>query len=564
MALQGEELKKYIERNALQYSWATLAQGAGMSEADIRAFANANAVKPVTTGGTGELGDPHAIQQQKTADEIAQRRLTDQNNTPATGPTLTGTAAPVSTTPNPYATTRAYEPELFQTEKTPCQPSPNETAEQYNARIDAANGVKPAAPAPVPTSPQDALAMFQSGKMTAPQYNAWAVKQSGVSAIDASYQKKPGETPTQYGEKMAAADTEIKRLTAENKNITTGPIEDILSPWRDKLETAERERLLVEKNFMDNQAAVDELKTLLTEGNAQIAAEQGVTGLASIRDPRVGTLKENIAARAGVLQAVINARNGQIGVANNLIDRSLNAMTADKNDQLKYYGFLIDLNDELKTDEQNKVKLLDGKQTTYVAAQMEMLQADLNQKQAMATYIKELMINPATAEAVQKAGVTLNDSYEQIQAKFAQYAYTKNVTDELNKLTSTGYVQLAPGQTSVGMVSFKDSKGVTYNFKPPAESVSTAVKEVGGRQILYNSKTGATIKDLGPVTKESDVKKEEETVKDFNSDVFGWDWAKSGETREQFIRRLQSKYSAVEPSDVQRKIYEVYPNGYDS
>ena len=315
---------------------------------------------------------------------------------------------------------------------------------------------------------------------------------------------------------------------------------------------------------MDNQAAVDELKTLLTEGNAQIAAEQGVTGLASIRDPRVGTLKENIAARAGVLQAVINARNGQIGVANNLIDRSLNAMTADKNDQLKYYGFLIDLNDELKTDEQNKVKLLDAKQTTFVNAQVEMLQADLNQKQVMANYVKQLMINPETAEAVQKAGVTLNDSYEQIQAKFAQYAYTKNVTDELNKLTSTGYVQLAPGQTSVGMVSFKDSKGVTYNFKPPAESVSTAVKEVGGRQILYNSKTGETIKDLGPVTKESDVKKEEGIVKDFNSDVFGWDWAKSGETREQFIRRLQAKYPAVEPSDIQRKIYEVYPNGYDS
>src|SRR3990167_1775301 len=491
MALNDTELLDFLNKNVKQYSYETLAQNSGRSEADIRAFLTANintpAYKPLESDQfLGELGDPHAIQQQKTAQEIAQRRLTDPSYTPATGPTLTRTAAPVSTAPNPYATTRAYEPELFQTEKTPCQPSPNETAEQYNARIDAANGVKPAAPAPVPTSPQDALAMFQSGKMTAPQYNAWAVKQSGVSAIDASYQKKPGETPTQYGEgikttfgpgqtnippvvgaggitgganitppaptsgtifttysagisadvanatkalsdtyarqladidkKMAAADAEIKRLTAENKDIITGPIEDILTPWRAKIETAEQERLLVEKNFMDNQAAVDELKTLLTEGNAQIAAEQGVTGLASIRDPRVGTLKENIAARAGVLQAVINARNGQVGVAKNLIDRSLNAMTADKNDQLKYYGFLIDLNDELKTDEQNKVKLLYAKQTTFVNAQVEMLQADLNQKQVMANYVKQLMINPETAEAVQKAGVTLNDSYEQIQA----------------------------------------------------------------------------------------------------------------------------------------------------
>src|SRR3990167_1982237 len=129
MALNDTELLDFLNKNVKQYSYETLAQNSGRSEADIRAFLTANqnnpAYKPLESDQfLGELGDPHAIQQAKTAQEIAQRRLTDPSYTPATGPTLTRTAAPVSNMPNPYATTRAYEPELFQTEKPTSQPSP--------------------------------------------------------------------------------------------------------------------------------------------------------------------------------------------------------------------------------------------------------------------------------------------------------------------------------------------------------------------------------------------------------------------------------------------------------
>lgn len=55
--------------------------------------------------------------------------------------------------------------------------------------------------------------------------------------------------------------------------------------------------------------------------------------------------------------------------------------------------------------------------------------------------------------------------------------------------------------------------------------------------------------------------KEEKVVDKFNTAVSTW---KMEGTREQFIRQLKGAYPKIEPADIERKVYEIYPNGYDN
>src|SRR3546814_19621707 len=51
--------------------------------------------------------------------------------------------------------------------------------------------------------------------------------------------------------------------------------------------------------------------------------------ISSILSPIIAILKENLAARAGVIEAVMSARNNQIAVATNLIDRRSEEHTSE-------------------------------------------------------------------------------------------------------------------------------------------------------------------------------------------------------------------------------------------
>lgn len=318
------------------------------------------------------------------------------------------------------------------------------------------------------------------------------------SALENAYQAQI--TGAQAGQAQSQA--EIDRLTGLQEGIITGEVQQLLQPWREDLEKSERERLKVEENYFANQQAVDELDQLLTEGNTLIEQMKGVTGLASIRNPRIAQAMSDIAARAGVIEAVMAARNNQITMAGYLIDRSMNAIASDKNDQLQYYNTLLNFYDGQKKDERATLADLTAQERKFVDAQIGLLQNDLSRAQTSADYIKGLMINPDTANILQASGVTLNDSVEQIQAKFAQYSYREEVRTLSNNAAQNGFKYLAPGQTpppGYDTITITDSRGQTYTYAKPID-VATSIITQNGRQVLINAKTGAVIADLGAAT----------------------------------------------------------------
>lgn len=227
-----------------------------------------------------------------------------------------------------------------------------------------------------------------------------------------------------YAKRIADLDARTKQLETQEQGILNN-IESASQPFRNNIENTERERLYVNQNFEANQRTVNELESLLTQGNNLIQQAQGMPVHSSIRAANVAKAMRQVEARAGVLRAVLDARNGQISQAHTMIDRTVEAMTADRRDTLNYYSTLLELNNK------NLVSLR-GESRELAEREIALVENDMKQAEKSANYIKDLMINPETAQFMADAGVTLTDNIKTINQKMSKQA----LRNELNVLST--------------------------------------------------------------------------------------------------------------------------------
>ena len=270
--------------------------------------------------------------------------------------------------------------------------------------------------------------------------------------------------------------TKIDELTSKTEGVLTEDVKPLLEPFRADLETSERERLKVEDNYFENQALTEELGGLLTQIQNDITATKDITGLASIREPRISKAVEDATARVGVIEAVLAARNNQISQAYTLIDRSVSAITADRQDQLTYYNSILSFYDTQKDEEGNKLIDLSKEEQGIIDSKIGLLESDMAQAQANADYIKNLMTNPDTASFMAKAGITLNDTPEQVQTKMAEQSNRDQVTEFTNEKKADGYEYVAYKGDRTDLVSF-DVGGQELWFKAPVDEEATEEQE---------------------------------------------------------------------------------------
>jgi hypothetical protein len=340
--------------------------------------------------------------------------------------------------------------------------------------------VKPFTPAPTPNpapAPAPATAGIQAPTLptpTAPTSNASSIS-TLQGQLDTQRQTLEQSYKTQLDSIQAqrdAAQKQIDTITAQQQGALNN-IQTLTQPFRANLEQQKEQELYVTQNFQENQKLTDELNSLLTQGNDLIKQQQGLPIASSILTANVNKTIADVNARAGVIQAVMAARNSQISQAYTMIDRAVSAMTADRQDQLSYYKTIYDFYQNQKDDQGKKIVQLDSDQKTYIQKQIGLLESDLSQTQKNADSIKQAMLNPDTAKAYGSAGVTLNDTPEVIAKKLSQYGYAQELSDTSTKMASQGYSAVLPGQPApkgAQLLSTTDSQGVVHQYYKPSTS----------------------------------------------------------------------------------------------
>ena len=341
--------------------------------------------------------------------------------------------------------------------------------------------------------------------------------------------------------KRESAEKSIADLEAKQKDLLEEDVEPLLAPFREKLEKSERERLKIEENFFANQKLTDEMETLLTGLQSEVASAEAQTGLSSILTPRINKLKEDVNARVGVIQAVMSARNGQIGVANNLIDRSISAIEGDRKDQLAYYEAIYNFYGEQKDTEGKKLITLTGDQKDYINRQISFLESEAELSQDTVSYIKNAMINPQYADFMARAGIKLTDSVPEIQEKLSTETYKQEIIELNNEMEGDGYQFLPAGQgakPSNEISVMRDSRGREYTYwkEGGVEGVDT-VDIFSTKDMNRLIATGLAPNDITSI--QNDIRD------------YGIDAVKEGLTEEQ-LRTVEQILGGITPTQAQK------------
>lgn len=399
---------------------------------------------------------------------------------------------------------------------------PGETISAYNARIAASNpnlpapgttsstGVKNtaiAAPQPTPLGSTLTPPTAYGQQPTLPNATAPTSAQQFVTSISATLDAQKQQLQDAYKQQVADKQKQIDAITKQQGELQqlqdTGMMGEhsvVQQETADKQAAYQLELQRVNDNYNANQTLVSEMDGLLTTGNQLVEQMKETTGLASIMNPRIAQTMSDVAARVGVIQAVLAARNDQIGVAQNQLKTSLDAITSIASDQINYYKNLLNFYEQQKSDNQSQIVDLTKDQKTYIDAQLGMLQDNVQQTQQTYNLIKQAMLDPDTAMIYGKAGVSLTDSIQQINEKLSAYETSQQLQWGPPQRLGSGWIQTNKTTGETRQVSSAAFQGLGSSSGGALGNVTPALEQAIQNGLIdpnkINSRTLAIYNDL--------------------------------------------------------------------
>ncbi|MDD5015951.1 MAG: hypothetical protein PHW73_12805, partial [Atribacterota bacterium] len=293
-------------------------------------------------------------------------------------------------------------------------------------------------------------------------------------------------------EQIKAQQEEYNASRTQEKQVIEQFGSAALEEKSQKLAYLSEEKARFDENYNLVQGLASQLQGLLTTGNDLIQQQKDVTGLSSIRTPRINQTISDIASQAGVIEATISVYNGQMSQAQSQLTTATNVITSAYSDQLDYYKTLVNFYESKSADTNQKLITLTSDEKAYLDSQINYLENQITITQANAEAIKQAMTDPDMAMTYAQAGITLNDSPQQINEKLANYAYTKEVSNTSNEMSLNGYTFLAPGQsapTGYEVVETTDSKGNVKRWAREADAETGGgidISKADIQTILFN------------------------------------------------------------------------------
>ena len=221
------------------------------------------------------------------------------------------------------------------------------------------------------------------------------------------------------------------------------------------------------------------MQDLVTAGNNQIEQMKGMPLAANstIGNARVQQSVSDLAAQVGSMQTLMSAASGQMAAAKTQLDTTVSTVSSIYSDQVNYYTALQSFYSNQEKSNDSKIATLTADQKTYLDQQLTEAQSNLAQVQKNAQSLADAMTNPDTALAYNQAGVTVNDTPEQINQKLATYAYSKELSTQSQNMADKGYQAVIPGQkvpaNAVDTLTVTDSKGIAHQYYTTQKPTAT-------------------------------------------------------------------------------------------
>jgi hypothetical protein len=293
------------------------------------------------------------------------------------------------------------------------------------------------------------------GTPTLPNANAPSVADQFNTSLAATLQAQQNQLAQSLQSQQQSYQTKIDALQKQSEQAQHMQELGLASEksvvgreTQEKQAALEEEQAQFQKNYDARQKLVDQLGTLLTTGQQVIEQMKGTTGLSSIMSPRISQTMADVQGQAGVITATLSAMSDQIGLAQNQLSSSLNAITSIYHDQLAYWDNVISFYNDQEKVADAKASSLSKDQQVYVNAQIQMLHDNISNTQKTTDLISKAFLDPQTALVYSTAGVSLTDSPAQIGQKLATYEAVQVIAKASKTATTSGTSSSAPAAST--------------------------------------------------------------------------------------------------------------------
>lgn len=320
-------------------------------------------------------------------------------------------------------------------------------------------------------SPTPASDLRPTPKLDLPEPEAVNIYDTRFSSLESNLTNLRKSLENTLKSQKESNQPEIDRLTKEQEKITSemdptkrATYAQEQSVIQNQIKAAQNASASLEQDFAKKRKMTNELEGLLNMANATLGKEKGMPLSQRVLNARTSRTMSDISARAGVLESVFSAIDGNISQAHTIINNAKDAVSASWNDSLNYYNTLLDLNNR-------KLVNLDDENKKIAEEEVNLIKTDIKKLEETSNYVKNLMIDPDTAQFMADAGVTLSDSIDEINEKIASQARIKEIADIKNEMVTDGYTYVPFPSSTAGLIPIT-AGGQTMYFKPKIEKTT--------------------------------------------------------------------------------------------
>jgi hypothetical protein len=255
-------------------------------------------------------------------------------------------------------------------------------------------------------------------------------------------------------------------------------------PFQMAYEIQQRDKFKVEEDYNTKREIASEITTLARQAEGDINTMSNIPSVQSVWEGRMRETIQANTARISLLQAADAAVSGNIGTAETLIDRGINAQVADRTDRMNYLKWVDNIYSSNLTDLKiEKDKETTNKQTA-IKSQITMLENEVKTIQDNKDFMVKVLSDSDEARIAAKAGIKITDTQEQwatkraaFLAKNPQYdpVSRKQVSDLMTKYPDAG---ITPNDTIQQAMAKLQNSRIYQNEVKMTPSVSDQIKAI--------------------------------------------------------------------------------------
>jgi len=442
----------------------------------------------------------------------------------------------------------------------------------------------------IPNMPEDNIssndikAGMTSPDITPPQGTADIIKETFVknaqnftdsaSQMDKIYQAQIAESTKRKEE----AQKKIDDLEKQRETDVTGRYEEISQPFRKQMEDAGNEEFQLKEKYQKYSTLAQSLTTYADMAYNDLVAEQNRPGLLSVSQGRQANIKEDYYSKIALTQAAMAGLSDDIAMGRTFIDRGINAVQADRNDELSYLNFVNDLINDKTADAKNELLTATQEEKDAIQNRINIIASEFERVETEKDKVKDYLLD--NSEIAIKAGVSLADSYDEMVQKVSDYVAkhpeetkTTGSAGSTGKTFTVGNQEIEEtGDTFTDTVNYlkalRDQEIMTdFNYK---EQIN-ALMELGGYEEAQRAEVESMVNKAmeGSLPTNNEIEIDNNPTSDFvvsgGSDVYTEEGGQSLEERanqliNSYMNAGMSKSKAKDQAQFVLK-QEGYPSG---